>query len=85
MEEARALRLWAESHRARGVIVPTEIFSSRRVRWALHRAFTGSSVAVQVRAMESPSYARRGWWRSEQGLIAFQNEVLKYVYYRLKY
>ena len=84
-EEALALREWAERNRARGVIVPTEIFSSRRVRWALEQAFAGSAVRVQMPALDPPEYTRADWWRSEQGLITFQNEVLKYVYYRIKY
>jgi hypothetical protein len=25
------------------------------------------------------------WWRHEAGVIGFQNEVIKYLYYRVKY
>ena len=25
------------------------------------------------------------WWQHEEGVIAFQNEVIKYLYYRFKY
>ena len=43
-QEALALRYWAERNNARSIIVPTEIFSTRRVRWMLHRAFGGEFV-----------------------------------------
>ena len=84
-DEAQALRAWAERTRARSLIVPTEIFSSRRVRWMLERAFEGSDVRVQVPAVEDPYYTRADWWLDVRGLVAFQNEVIKYVYYRCTY
>lgn len=84
-EEALALRAWAEGTKVRSLIVPTEIFSARRVRWTLGRAFAGSDIKVQVAAFDAPEYTRADWWMHEQGLIAFQNEVLKYLYYRIKY
>src|SRR5215813_5883584 len=38
-QEALALRAWAEEHNLHSIIVPTEIFSTRRVHWTLHRVF----------------------------------------------
>ena len=85
-EEAVALKEWANRNPAISkFIIPTEIFSARRVRYIFRRAFYGSSVSIEVSSFEPPNYTRADWWRSEQGLIAFQNEVLKYIYYRLKY
>jgi uncharacterized SAM-binding protein YcdF (DUF218 family) len=84
-EESMALREWAERHRARRIIVPTEVFSSRRVKWMMERALSGTRTQVRVPALESYEYRRDEWWRKEQGLIAFQNELIKYVYYRVRY
>jgi uncharacterized SAM-binding protein YcdF (DUF218 family) len=83
-EEARALRDWAVRTGARSIIVPTEIFSARRVRWMLHRVFP-DGVIVRVPALDPLDYHRDDWWKHEGGLIGFQNEVIKYVYYRFKY
>lgn len=83
-QEVLALRAWAERSGAHSIIVPTEIFSTRRVRWMLHRAF-GGAFEVRVPALEHPDYRRDDWWHHVDGLVTFQNEVLKYVYYRLKY
>ena len=83
-QEAMALRAWAAQHNLRSVIVPTEIFSARRVHWTLHHAF-GGAVAVSVVALDPPEYHRDDWWQQEQGVIAFYNEVIKYLYYRIKY
>jgi uncharacterized SAM-binding protein YcdF (DUF218 family) len=83
-EEAQGLREWVARSGARSVIVPTEIFSARRVRWTLHRVFAGKAT-ILVPALAPLDYASGNWWKSEGGLIGFQNEVLKYLYYRFKY
>jgi uncharacterized SAM-binding protein YcdF (DUF218 family) len=84
-QEAVALREWALRAHARSIIVPTQDFSSRRLHWVLERVFAGTGIQVQVPALNSPDYDYNNWWRSEHGVIGFQNEIIKYVYYRLKY
>jgi uncharacterized SAM-binding protein YcdF (DUF218 family) len=84
-EEAVAVRRWAERNAASKFIIPTEIFSARRVRWIFQRELSGSGVTIEVPSFEQPGYTRGEWWKSEQGVIAFQNELIKYIYYRLKY
>jgi uncharacterized SAM-binding protein YcdF (DUF218 family) len=83
-EEARALREWADRTGARSIIVPTEVFTTRRLRWVLGRAFD-DRVTIRVTAIEPHEYRRDNWWKDEHGLIAFQNEIAKYLYYRFKY
>lgn len=83
-QEALALRIWAKRTEARSIIVPTEIFSARRVRWMLHRVLRPDTT-VRVPALDPPDYSRTDWWRSSEGIIAFQNEILKYLYYRIRY
>ena len=70
---------------ARSVIVPTEEFSSRRVRWVVMRELAGTGIQVEVPALSDPEYNPSNWWKNEKGIVEFQNEVLKYAYYRLKY
>jgi uncharacterized SAM-binding protein YcdF (DUF218 family) len=84
-DEAAALREWAERNAASSFIIPTEIFPARRVGWIFRREFFGTAVSIEVPSVEPPNYTRRDWWKTEHGLVAFQNEVLKYIYYRLKY
>jgi uncharacterized SAM-binding protein YcdF (DUF218 family) len=84
-EEAVAVRQWAERNAASKFIIPSEIFSARRVRWIFQRELSGSGVIIEVPSFEQPGYTRGEWWKAEQGVIAFQNELIKYIYYRLKY
>lgn len=82
--EALALRNWAAHAHVRSIIVPSEIFSARRVRWMLHRIF-GNKLVTLVPALDPRDYTRDDWWRYSQGIITFQNEIVKYLYYRLEY
>ena len=83
-QEALALRAWAEQHNLHSVIVPTEIFSTRRVRWMLRRAFP-SEFRIRVIAVDAPDYRRDDWSCRPQCVWAFKIEIIKYLYYRLRY
>jgi hypothetical protein len=52
---------------------------------AYTRAMAGTATQVEVPALNSAEYTRDEWWPYEQGLIAFQNEVIEFFYYRVKY
>ncbi len=82
-EEAVALREWALRTHAHRLIVPTEAFSSRRVRWVLERELAGTETQVQVPVLEHPAYSRSEL--SKNAFTAFQLELMKYLYYRLRY
>lgn len=85
-EEAIALKSWADQNAVSVLIIPTEIFSARRVSWMFRREFAGTGVRIEVPSVDPARYyTRADWWKTEQGVISFQNEVLKYLYYRLKY
>ena len=83
-DEAVTLRAWADRHDVSRIIIPTESFSARRVRWIFDRLFAGSSVGIEI-ATIGPNYTHAEWWKSETAMMAFQNEIMKYLYYRLKY
>jgi uncharacterized SAM-binding protein YcdF (DUF218 family) len=83
-QEVLALQAWAERNNARSIVVPTETFSARRVRWMLHRALDDAFV-IRVIALDPPQFRRDDWWRHTQGITAFRDEILKYIFYRLSY
>lgn len=85
MEEAKALLEWANFNHAKSIIIPIDLFSARRVRWTFRQVFYRSEVHLQINSVAAVGYTSSDWWRNEQGLIAFQNEILKYIYYRVKY
>jgi uncharacterized SAM-binding protein YcdF (DUF218 family) len=84
-EEARAVLDWAKSSGATSVIIPTDIFSTRRVRWIFRHEVASAGVRVIVYSIKPPGYRLDDWWQHEGGLIDFQNEVIKFIYYRFSY
>lgn len=85
-DEAVALKGWTKQHAATTFIIPTEPFFARRVRWVFRHEFSGMSVHIEVPSFDPPSgYTQAQWWKSDEGIVAFQNEILKYLYYRFKY
>jgi uncharacterized SAM-binding protein YcdF (DUF218 family) len=84
-DEALALKDWIERHSIHSIIVPTESFSARRVRWTMHRILTGRNVRIEVPAFDPPQYSRATWWKSSGGPTSFVTEVIKYIYYRISY
>jgi hypothetical protein len=67
------------------VIIPTDLFPTRRVRWTFHHEVAPAGVCVTVHAIKPRSYGLDDWWKDERGLIDFHNEVIKFIYYRLNY
>jgi uncharacterized SAM-binding protein YcdF (DUF218 family) len=84
-EEAQAVRAWASEARAKAILVPTELFTARRTGWIFKRELDPIGVRVIVHAYPPPDYTLADWWESRYGLIDFNNEVLKYFYYRARY
>lgn len=82
-DEAEAVKAWAQGKAVDRVLVPTDPMHTRRVNWIFGKALPGTD--VRVIPVQTPEYDRRLWWQRERGLIAFQNEVVKSLYYRAKY
>jgi uncharacterized SAM-binding protein YcdF (DUF218 family) len=84
-DESRAIRSWLEKSSARSIIIPTDAFHTRRVRWIFRKEFRGVKAEIHVEALKSLHYETESWWKTEDGRSAFKNEILKSIYYWLKY
>jgi uncharacterized SAM-binding protein YcdF (DUF218 family) len=84
-EESLALAEWAKRTGAKRIIIPTEIFPSRRVHWIFNHQLRPLGVTPIVVAYSHQNYTTNDWWHVHDGVIDFQNEILKDVYYHLRY
>jgi uncharacterized SAM-binding protein YcdF (DUF218 family) len=84
-EESLAVRDWAKTHGATRLLITTEIFHTRRVKWLFRKRFEATGTDVRLVAAQPVEYATTNWWQVEPGLIAFQNEWMKLPYYWAKY
>ena len=84
-EECVSFQDWAKTNAVKSMIIPTDIFHTRRVRWLFRKKLKDTGIQVRVDAVPMRKYNARDWWHNENGVIAFQNEIIKYAYYRIKY
>jgi uncharacterized SAM-binding protein YcdF (DUF218 family) len=84
-EEARALVDWTQRTGAKSLLIPTDLFTTRRVQWTFRHEVAPGQVRIIVHAVTPHEYALNTWWKEERGLLDFQNEIIKYVYYRFTY
>jgi uncharacterized SAM-binding protein YcdF (DUF218 family) len=84
-DEALTLKEWATRHQVSRLIVPAEVFFARRARWVLRQAFLKTNIRVEVPSFDPPlAYSRLEWWKSG-GWRTFPIEIIKYLYYRVRY
>jgi uncharacterized SAM-binding protein YcdF (DUF218 family) len=84
-DESKAVESWMERSGAKSIIIPTDVFHTRRVRWIFGRELRNIKAEIHVVAINPLRYKTDDWWKHEEGVIAFQNEIIKFLYYRLKY
>jgi uncharacterized SAM-binding protein YcdF (DUF218 family) len=83
--EARGLSKWSTINRIKTVIVPTDVFPTRRAQWIFKRELASHDIRVLVKAVTPQGYDENDWWRHHTGRIQFRNELIKYTYYLLRY
>lgn len=65
--------------------IHTGAFHTRRVRWIFAKELRDTKTQIHVVAIDPLRYRINDWWQHEEGVIAFQNELVKLPYYWLKY
>ena len=83
--EARGVAACAKPFGLNRVIVPVEIFQTRRVRWIFQHELSTLGLDVAVQAIVPPYYDANNWWHSGLGRTNFRDELIKYAFYRLRY
>jgi uncharacterized SAM-binding protein YcdF (DUF218 family) len=84
-EESCALKDWAVRNEARRIIIPTEIFPSRRVKWIFDHQFGGTGVDVKISVLPIPRQPYDKTPLTADALDHFRTEIIKYGFYRTRY
>jgi uncharacterized SAM-binding protein YcdF (DUF218 family) len=82
-DEALAVRVWVTTTKPRALLIPTDPFHTRRVHWLFRKNLQGTSATFIISVAPRAEYSADNWWTTEQGLIDFQNEIIKYAFYRV--
>jgi uncharacterized SAM-binding protein YcdF (DUF218 family) len=84
-DEAKAVYAWAATSGVKRVIIPSDMFHTRRMHWIFQKTLRPLHIDVIVTSIPSKRYSTSNWWKSEDGFLTFNNEVIKLIYYRLNY
>jgi uncharacterized SAM-binding protein YcdF (DUF218 family) len=84
-DEAATLKKYIETSHAGKIILVTSVFHTRRARWIFEKALAGLPVRLEMAAVPYATFDQSNWWKSESGLITFNNEFIKLLYYFVKY
>jgi hypothetical protein len=69
----------------KSIVIVSSLFHTARVHGVYRKEFRNSDIRIYIRGAHSVHYDEDEWWKTEEGLIAFQNEMIKSIYYFFKY
>ncbi|MEI6312296.1 MAG: YdcF family protein [Bacteroidota bacterium] len=82
-EELKAIDKYCHEHYIDRAIIVSSKFHTRRIQLILDKMEAYTSFTVI--GASSSNFKELEWWNSEYGLIALNNEYVKWMYYKLKY
>ena len=83
-EEALALRNYCHRVTVRSVTILTGRFHTGRAHWTF-RTVLPAEVEIRMAGAPEEGFSKNNWWQVETGVVAVNNEFLKWAYYRWKY
>lgn len=84
-EEAEEIVKYCLEKKIMKAIVLSGKFHTRRVGNVFRPAFEENGIELIVIGAPSTLYSEEEWWKSEEGMIALNNEYMKLFYYFVKY
>jgi uncharacterized SAM-binding protein YcdF (DUF218 family) len=84
-DEAKAVYAWAATSGVKRIIIPSDMFHTRRMHWIFQKTLRPLHIDVTVTSIPSKAYSTSNWWKSEEGFLTLNNEVIKLIYYRWNY
>lgn len=84
LEESDAILAYCKENKIRECIILSSKFHTRRVKNVFTKKFKKEGIKVYIKGAGSSSYSESEWWKSEDGLIALNNEYVKLLYYMVK-
>lgn len=81
LEEAESIYRYCLKEKIRSIIVVSSFFHTARVHRVYQKCFNNSGIRITIQGANSIRYDEQNWWRSEDGLIGFNNEWMKTIYY----
>ncbi|MHC5537372.1 YdcF family protein [Singulisphaera rosea] len=84
-DECDRVRDYARTHPTTRVTVVSTAYHTGRARWIFRRKLTELGIDVRTAAAPDPRFPIADWYKNEDGLMAYFNEAIKGIFYRLRY
>ncbi|MGB1315333.1 MAG: YdcF family protein [Chitinophagales bacterium] len=84
LEESINILLYCRIYDIDEIVIVSSKFHTRRIANVFKSLFKENGIQVYISGAKSSSFNEEEWWKSENGLIALNNEYLKMFYYFFK-
>ena len=84
-EEFKIILNYCVKNNLKRIIIVTSKLHTYRVNEVFRKTLKDAGVELIIRAAENSRFNELEWWKTEEGLIAINNEWLKTFYYWWKY
>jgi uncharacterized SAM-binding protein YcdF (DUF218 family) len=81
IDEAIGIRSYCFKNNIHSLIVVSSYFHTARVNRVYKKVFSNSGIKIIIRGANSVYFDEKYWWKDEYGLLNFNNEVIKSLYY----
>ena len=84
-DEAERVLKYLKQHPSRRITIVTTAFHTARARWIFQRILSNQKIDIRAAAAKDPNFDESNWYQNEEGLIFYFNELIKTIYYRMRY
>lgn len=75
----------ASSRGWKRITVVTTAYHTSRARWIFRKLLKGQDIDIRMAAAEASEFNESNWYKSDEGLLSYLNELFKIAYYRIRY
>ena len=84
LEESNVILEYCIENSIKEIVIISSKFHSKRISNVFKEKFENEGIEVLISGAPSSIYNEEEWWKSENGLIALNNEYVKLLYYLIK-
>ncbi len=85
MDESEEILAYCTSNGIKNISVVSSSLHLKRVSWVFNEKFEAAGITVHYTGANAIDYDYSNWWKNEEGLIMVNNELVKLLYYAIKY
>lgn len=85
MDESEEILAYCKTNGIKNITIVSSSLHLKRVSWVFNDKFEEAGITVHYTGANAIEYDYTNWWKNEEGLIMVNNELVKLLYYAIKY